>query len=148
VLYLLGKVLYLSAKYITDSNNDPAINFARFSRLLVDANRVLEADSIFKDVAENGELVALNINIDAAEKQKRLDICHIPYHKMLASTVKQNCITGRFLSNLSLNSPLRLLLTYDRKDRRLSIVDSYLHTPLQTFGRRSTNPGCGGGGTH
>ena len=97
MLYLLGMVPELEAKYITDSYNNPTINFARFSRLLVDANRVLEADSIFKDVAENGEPVALNINIDAAEKQKRLDTCLIPYHNMLAATVKQNCTTGRFL---------------------------------------------------
>lgn len=57
----------------------PAV-LARFSRLLCDANRPLDADTLFRSVAD-GRTLALNAALTDAERQTRISRFHIPYHE-------------------------------------------------------------------
>lgn len=52
---------------------------SRFSRLLADPNRHLEADDLFRRVAD-GEPVQLNQNVDAKERERRISGYWEPYH--------------------------------------------------------------------
>jgi len=55
---------------------------ARFSRLLIDANRDHSSDTLFRDVAEGGP-VHLNVDIDAADRDARIERYWTPYHETL-----------------------------------------------------------------
>lgn len=52
---------------------------SRFSRLLVDPNRPLDSDTLFRRVAE-GRLVHVNAFLDDAERARRLAALYHPYH--------------------------------------------------------------------
>lgn len=58
---------------------------ARFSRLLVDANRTTDAADLFRSMAE-GRRVALNASVDATERARRLALFDA-YHAAVASAV-------------------------------------------------------------
>lgn len=53
---------------------------ARFSRLLADPNRPEDSPTLFRDVAE-GQPVELNVAIDPAEREIRLDGYYRPFHE-------------------------------------------------------------------
>lgn len=55
---------------------------ARFSRLLVDPNRDVDAPTLFRDEAE-GRPVRLNCGVDGDDRQRRLDGCYHPYHRAI-----------------------------------------------------------------
>lgn len=57
----------------------PAV-LARFSRLLVDANRRLDDPTLFRDVAE-GRSVHLNAALDRSERDRRIEGFYKPYHR-------------------------------------------------------------------
>ena len=57
----------------------PAV-LSRFTRLLIDPNRELSSDTLFRDVAE-GQPVVLNVNLDPAEAARRTDALYRPYHQ-------------------------------------------------------------------
>lgn len=56
----------------------PAV-LSRFTRLLVDPNRPLDSETLFRDVAD-GLPVALNAQLDAAERARRVEALWRPYH--------------------------------------------------------------------
>ncbi len=56
----------------------PAV-LARFSRLLCDVNRPLDADTLFRPFAD-GHPVHLNQALSDTERQVRIDRLHTPYH--------------------------------------------------------------------
>lgn len=56
----------------------PAI-LARFSRLIVDPNRPLDAPTLFRDVAD-GLPILFNLELDADERRTRIDRFYTPYH--------------------------------------------------------------------
>jgi predicted N-formylglutamate amidohydrolase len=60
----------------------PAL-LARFGRLLIDVNRNLDSDTLFRDVAD-GKPVTLNTNITPEDKQKRIDTFWKPYRDAYA----------------------------------------------------------------
>jgi predicted N-formylglutamate amidohydrolase len=57
----------------------PAV-VAGFSRLLADPNRPEDDPTLFRLHAE-GLPVALNERLDASERERRLTVCHRPYHQ-------------------------------------------------------------------
>jgi predicted N-formylglutamate amidohydrolase len=52
---------------------------ARFSRLLVDPNRPLCSDTLFRDVAE-GRPITMNRHLSDHARQARLDLLYTPFH--------------------------------------------------------------------
>ena len=66
----------------------PAV-LSRFSRLLVDPNRPLDSDTLFRREAD-GRAVRLNQSIDAGERQRRLDCFYHPYHRAVSAMVEQS----------------------------------------------------------
>ncbi|TPV92443.1 MAG: N-formylglutamate amidohydrolase [Myxococcales bacterium FL481] len=59
---------------------------ARFSRLLVDANRDLESPTLFREVAE-GRAIALNQALDDAARRSRIEQYYVPYHTTIDELV-------------------------------------------------------------
>ncbi|MCG8420319.1 MAG: N-formylglutamate amidohydrolase [Proteobacteria bacterium] len=57
----------------------PAV-LARFSRLLIDANRPEDSDTLFLPAAED-DVIELNIDLDPADSKRRLDAYYRPYHQ-------------------------------------------------------------------
>lgn len=66
---------------LADAMDAPAV-LSRFSRLIVDPNRPADSDTLFRAEAE-GRPVELNRGIDPAERQRRLDRFHRPYHEAI-----------------------------------------------------------------
>lgn len=60
---------------------------SNFSRLLVDPNRPLESDTLFRAHAE-GAPVVLNAALDAAERQSRIRRFYEPYHAAIDSSLR------------------------------------------------------------
>jgi predicted N-formylglutamate amidohydrolase len=58
----------------------PAV-LARFSRLLCDANRPLDAPTLFREVAD-GRTVQLNQDLTEHERHERISRLHQPYHEV------------------------------------------------------------------
>ncbi len=65
----------------------PAV-LSRFSRLLIDPNRPLGSDTLFRDVAE-GRPVHLNQQLSDAEQQRRIQALYGPYHQAADRLVGQ-----------------------------------------------------------
>ena len=63
----------------------PAV-LSRFSRLLIDPNRSLDSETLFRKVAE-GRPVELNTDLTDEEKERRLARYYRPYHESVARTV-------------------------------------------------------------
>lgn len=55
---------------------------SRFTRLLIDANRALGQPDLFRSVAE-GKAIALNRELDEAERARRIDLYYKPFHSAL-----------------------------------------------------------------
>lgn len=53
---------------------------ARFSRLLIDANRPLESDTLIRDKCDN-KSVKIGTNVTSQDRQKRIDLYWTPYRK-------------------------------------------------------------------
>jgi predicted N-formylglutamate amidohydrolase len=64
----------------------PAV-LSRFSRLLIDPNRPLDSDTLFRDVAD-GEPVWLNTGLAADDARRRIDGYYEPYHRALGAMVE------------------------------------------------------------
>ena len=65
----------------------PAV-LSRFSRLLVDPNRSLDSDTLFRTEAE-GRPVHLNQGLPEAERERRLERFYHPYHRAVSRTVRE-----------------------------------------------------------
>lgn len=63
----------------------PAV-LARFSRLLIDANRPLDSDTLIRTVAD-GLPILLNNDLSFDDRQRRIDGWYRPYHEALDATV-------------------------------------------------------------
>lgn len=68
--------------------NAPAV-LSRFSRLLIDPNRPLESDTLFRENAE-GRMVHLNEGLLEAERRRRIERFYHPYHAAVSSTVERS----------------------------------------------------------
>ncbi len=63
----------------------PAV-LSRFSRLLIDPNRGLDDPTLIMRISD-GAAVPGNRGVDEAERQRRLDRFHAPYHRAISETV-------------------------------------------------------------
>ena len=68
--------------------NAPAV-LSRFSRLLVDPNRPLDSDTLFRESAE-GRTVHLNEALLEAERLRRIDRFYLPYHAAVSAMVEKS----------------------------------------------------------
>ena len=68
--------------------NAPAI-LSGFSRLLVDPNRPLDSNTLFRENAE-GRMVHLNEALLEAERVRRIDRFYHPYHAAVSAMVEQS----------------------------------------------------------
>ncbi len=68
--------------------NAPAI-LACFSRLLVDPNRPLDSDTLFRQNAE-GRTVHLNETLPDSERARRIDRFYHPYHAAVSAMVERS----------------------------------------------------------
>lgn len=68
--------------------NAPAV-LSRFTRLLIDPNRPLRADSLFRQNAD-GRTVHLNESLLEAERQDRIDRFYVPYHAAVHAMVERS----------------------------------------------------------
>jgi len=68
--------------------NAPAV-LSRFSRLLIDPNRPLDSETLFRRNAD-GKTVHLNEGLLEAERQRRIDRLYHPYHAAVRSMVRRS----------------------------------------------------------
>ena len=65
--------------------NAPAV-YSKFSRLLIDPNRGLDDPTLIMKISD-GALVPGNVDIDARERQNRIDHYYQPYHDAIANLI-------------------------------------------------------------
>jgi predicted N-formylglutamate amidohydrolase len=73
----------------------PAV-LSRFSRLLIDPNRPLDADTLLRTHAD-GKPIRLNTDLDPADRQRRIDGYWRPYHEAadaLVAATPGACVIG------------------------------------------------------
>jgi predicted N-formylglutamate amidohydrolase len=68
--------------------NAPAV-LSRFSRLLIDPNRPLDSETLYRDNAD-GKIVRLNEGLLDAERNRRIDRFYRPYHAAVRSMVQRS----------------------------------------------------------
>ena len=68
--------------------NAPAV-LSRFSRLLIDPNRSLDSDTLFRQNAD-GHQVQLNESLLEAERQQRIERFYQPYHAAVSAMVARS----------------------------------------------------------
>ena len=60
---------------------------SRFSRLLIDPNRGMDDPTLIMRISD-GAIVPGNAGVDAAERQRRIDRFHRPYHRAVAAAIE------------------------------------------------------------
>jgi predicted N-formylglutamate amidohydrolase len=74
------------ARELAAALDAPAV-LSRFTRLLVDPNRPLDSDTLFRGQAD-AEPIALNAApLELADRRRRIDLYYLPYHHALDSAV-------------------------------------------------------------
>jgi len=73
---------------VASLTNAPAV-LSKFSRLLIDPNRPLDSDTLFRQNAD-GQQVHLNEGLLEADRQQRIDRFYHPYHAAVSSMVKRS----------------------------------------------------------
>jgi len=68
--------------------NAPAV-LSRFSRLLIDPNRPLDSDTLFRENAEGG-MVHLNEALLETERKRRIDRFYLPYHAAVSAMIERS----------------------------------------------------------
>jgi len=68
--------------------NAPAV-LSRFSRLLIDPNRPLDSETLFRDNAD-GKRVHLNETLLQTERERRIDRFYVPYHAAVRAMVERS----------------------------------------------------------
>eukprot|EP00164_Ancoracysta_twista_P004371 GFYU01005893.1.p1 GENE.GFYU01005893.1~~GFYU01005893.1.p1 ORF type:complete len:340 (-),score=55.62 GFYU01005893.1:18-908(-) len=76
--------------------------FARFSRLLCDANRPLDSETLARPLAD-GEVIELNVNAEE-EKRRRVQTTYMPYHWELERVLKTLKDEGAVTTVLSIHT--------------------------------------------
>jgi len=73
---------------VAERMNAPAV-LSRFSRLLIDPNRPLDSDTLFRENAE-GRMVHLNEALLDAERERRVERFYRPYHAAVRGMVQRS----------------------------------------------------------
>lgn len=71
---------------------EAAAVLSRFTRLLVDPNRNLQSETLFREVAE-GRSVSMNDGLGYGEKQRRIDELYTPYHDEVRRQLTSRSVT-------------------------------------------------------
>lgn len=87
---------------LANSLGVPAV-MSTFSRLLVDPNRGEDDPTVIMGLSD-GAVVAGNHPIDQAERQKRLDLYHRPYHRAIEGAISQALSSGTVPAIFSIHS--------------------------------------------
>lgn len=80
----------------------PAL-LTRFSRLLIDANRGEDDPTLVMRLSD-GAIVPGNARVDAAERQRRIERFHRPYHRAITEQIDRMIATGIQPAILSIHS--------------------------------------------
>lgn len=80
----------------------PAL-MSRFSRLVIDPNRGEDDPTLVMRLSD-GAIVAGNANVDAAERQRRIDELHRPYHRAIDEQLARMSAAGPWPVLLSVHS--------------------------------------------
>lgn len=81
----------------------PAV-LSTFSRLLIDPNRGEDDPTLVMKLSD-GALIPGNRSIDQAERQRRIELCHRPYHDAIDAAIKRSeSETGRGPNIISVHS--------------------------------------------
>jgi predicted N-formylglutamate amidohydrolase len=80
----------------------PAV-MAMFSRLLIDANRGEDDPTLIMRLSD-GTVVPGNAAVDSAEKQRRIDRFHAPYHTAVDDAIARAIAGGRLPALISIHS--------------------------------------------
>ena len=75
----------------------------RFTRLLIDANRAMDQENLFREIAD-GEVVELNAGLTEADKTRRVETYWRPYHKTIEALMDEQSID--FLLSIHSFTPL------------------------------------------
>ena len=88
--------------------NCPAV-LSRFSRLVIDPNRGEDDPTLIMKLSD-GAIISGNRAVDTAETEKRLNLCHRPYHEAIETAIKRSeSETGRGPDMISIHSFTRQL---------------------------------------
>jgi len=106
----------------------PAL-LTRFSRLLIDANRGEDDPTLVMRLSD-GAIVPGNARVDAAERQRRIERFHRPYHRAVGAQIDRMIATGVTPVILSIHSftpawkgvprPWDMAILWDRDDRMVA----------------------------
>ncbi len=77
--------------------------FSGFSRLLIDCNRAPDDPTLVCRVSD-GTVVPGNRQVDAAERARRLELYHAPYHRAVAAHLDQLTARGEVPAIVSIHS--------------------------------------------
>ena len=100
------------AKRLSKVLGAPAIS-ARFSRLLIDVNRGLDDPTLIMRISD-GTVVPGNLQLDDAERQKRVKLYYEPYHQAIDALIEDSVAAGIPPVLLSIHS----FAEYWRDERR------------------------------
>lgn len=98
----------------------PAV-LSNFTRLLVDPNRPLDAETLFRAEAD-GEPVWLNVDLDDADRRRRIEGFYRPYHAASSEMVRKSkaeivfgvhTFTGNYEGN---QRDLQIGILFDREE--------------------------------
>ncbi len=82
----IGAALF--TRRVAQLMNAPAV-LSRFSRLLIDPNRPLDSDTLFRENAE-GRMVYLNEMLLEVERERRINGFYLPYHAAVSAMVERS----------------------------------------------------------
>lgn len=68
--------------------NAPAV-LSRFSRLLIDPNRPLDSDTLFRESAD-GKRVHLNESLLETDRRQRIERFYLPYHAAVSAMIRRS----------------------------------------------------------
>ena len=124
-------------RHLAHAIGAPAV-LARFSRLLCDVNRPLDAETLFRAVAD-GHPVRLNADLTDAERHRRIARFHEPYHAtadaMLARYPQAVVLSMHSFTPIYLDGPPRPMeigVLFDREDE-------ISHAMAESFARDGWN---------
>jgi predicted N-formylglutamate amidohydrolase len=80
-----------------------AVVLSKFSRLLIDPNRGLDDPTLIMKLSD-GAVVPGNRIIEMAERQRRIDTCHAPYHGAISAAIDAMLAEGLIPLIVSLHS--------------------------------------------
>jgi predicted N-formylglutamate amidohydrolase len=76
---------------------------SRWSRLLIDLNRGLDDPTLVMRLSD-GAVIPGNRHVDAAERQRRIDLAYVPYHRAITATIDAHLTVGVTPALVSIHS--------------------------------------------